>query len=83
MSRLKPLPQPRDYFANGATFQRDLNQVRAENFRTQRMYEYLAANRDISASNYRRWGVDRPEERAEGEYVRRVQAFEKQDALVQ
>jgi hypothetical protein len=47
------------------------------------MYEYLAANRDISASNYRRWGVDRPEERAEGEYVRRVQAFERQDAVVQ
>ena len=82
MPRLKPLPHPRDYFANEITFHRDLNQVRAENFRVQRMYDYMAVDRDISASNYRRWGIDRPEERAECEYVRRVQAFERQDVVL-
>jgi hypothetical protein len=82
MPRLKPLPRPRDYFANETTFQRDLNQVRAENFRTQRMYDYMAVDRDISASNYRRWGIDRPEERAEREYALRVQAFERQEAVL-
>jgi hypothetical protein len=82
MSRLKPLPHPRDYFANETTFQRDLNQVRAENFRVQREYDYMAVNRDISASNYRRWGMDRPEERAESEYAFERQAFERQEAVI-
>ena len=50
--------------------QRDLDRVR----------QYMAANRDISVSNYLRWGLSRAsaEERADREYAQSVQVFEAQ-----
>ena len=77
-----PLPDRKDYCNNEDAYQRALHRARAEEFWARRHYEYMAANRDISVSNYLCWGLDRAaaEDRANREYEQNVRAFEQQRA---
>jgi hypothetical protein len=54
-----PLPDRKDYGLYEAAYQRDLNSIRAENYRTLRRQEYMSVSRSISVSNHQRWGKER------------------------